>query len=431
MTAPKPDLAAFLRPELPAAALYGLPGKVATSIANATGTDPAVVLLAYLTMLGNAVGSQPHVVFGGANQACRLFTLIVGDAAAGRKGTAVAAVESLLRDADPDWSATRGMHGLKSTVAMIAKVADGNDPRLLITETETGRLFSVMHRAGDLAAQLRNAWDGRALTNDVAARRGGTLLRASDPHVSLLGMITAGELLPLHRRDSGGLESRFLYCVSAPERAVSPFAAESEATRCLAAETRETITAARLAVLRCADPVSADLCARRGIQPDAEMRPADEVAAGWLSKIRPRFPAVDESLGAFFSRAETHVVRLAHGYALADMSPEIRMDHIEAALGLWTYCARSAERVFAVPVGELLRETSPKVTAKIVRHLHGRYPDWVPRDEIRTGLLGGNVSSAAIDLSMTDLGRQGLIETRTVSTEGRPRTEYLLRWDSA
>ena len=62
-----PPLSAFLRPELPPAALHGLPGEVAAVLSGASGADPAAVLLTFLALLGNAAGPQPHAWFGGAD----------------------------------------------------------------------------------------------------------------------------------------------------------------------------------------------------------------------------------------------------------------------------------------------------------------------------------------------------------------------------
>lgn len=42
-----PPLAAFLRPQLPPAALYGLPGEVAVTLSEASGADPAAVLVSW------------------------------------------------------------------------------------------------------------------------------------------------------------------------------------------------------------------------------------------------------------------------------------------------------------------------------------------------------------------------------------------------
>ena len=121
---PVPPLSAFLRPELPAAALVGLPGEVTARLAASSGADPAAILSAFLTLLGNAAGPQPHARFGGAEHPPRLFTVLVGDAATGRKGTAYGNVEDLFTAADPDWAEARVLYGLQSGEAMIDQVHD-------------------------------------------------------------------------------------------------------------------------------------------------------------------------------------------------------------------------------------------------------------------------------------------------------------------
>jgi hypothetical protein len=56
---PAIPLGAFLRPELPDAALYGLAGEVTRDLADVTEADPAALLLTFLTMFGNAAGPEP------------------------------------------------------------------------------------------------------------------------------------------------------------------------------------------------------------------------------------------------------------------------------------------------------------------------------------------------------------------------------------
>src|SRR3984893_11380628 len=133
-----PPLSAFLRPELPAAALRGLPGDVATALSESSGANPAAGLVTFLALLGNAAGPQPHARFGGSEHPARLFAVLVGDAATARTGTALGAVERLFAEADPDWADGRVLFGLQSAEAMIDKVADDHsgDCRLMVVETE-------------------------------------------------------------------------------------------------------------------------------------------------------------------------------------------------------------------------------------------------------------------------------------------------------
>jgi Protein of unknown function (DUF3987) len=277
-----PSLAAFLRPELDPAALSGFPGEVAVTLSEATGADPAAVLVSFLALLGNAAGPQPHARFGGAEHPARLFAVLVGDAATGRKGTALGAVEKLFADADPDWSDGRVLYGLQSAEAMIEQVADGpsGDCRLMVVETEFGRLVDAMTRARGFSAQLRNAWDGRVLQRTTTRLNG----RASRAHISMLAMITPEELLRHHARlsQAGGLESRILYVFSAPEQDVSPFADSPDHDH-LAGRLRVVLESSRDAVMICTDPISRYLLTLRGIQPRAEMPVDAAVSDGWGS----------------------------------------------------------------------------------------------------------------------------------------------------
>jgi hypothetical protein len=418
-----PPLAAFLRPELPTAALYGLPGEVAVTLAQATGADPAAVLVTFLALLGNAAGPQPHAWFGGAQHPARLFTVLVGDASAGRKGTAFAAVETLFAEADPDWADTRVVHGLQSAEAMTDLVADGRgDCRLMVVETEFARLVTTMARSGTLSAQLRNAWDGRALQR-VSIRR---TQRASHAHISLVGMITPEELLRNHHRlsQAGGLESRILYVYTAPGGEVSPFTASPNVAG-MAERLRIVLEASRDAVMARADPISAYLLAARGIQPNADLAIAPDVADQWTRTVKPRLTAPGDHSG-LHSRAEAQVIRLAAAYALADQAPELGSEHIEAVIAVWSYCARSADVVFSVPVAQLPPRADPRAAAKIVRFLHERYPEWTARDELGTGVLHGNVPAAVLSAALEDLGAKRLTEHRQIPTAGRPRDEYRL-----
>ena len=412
--APVPPLSAFLRPELPAAALVGLPGEVTARLAASSGADPAAILSAFLTLLGNAAGPQPHARFGGAEHPPRLFTVLVGDAATGRKGTAYGGVEDLFTAADPDWAEGRVLYGLQSGEAMIDQVHDraaGGDCRLMVVETEFGRLVEQMARSGTLSAQLRNAWDGRALQRTTVK----TSRRASRPHISLLGMITPEELLRHHRRLSaaGGLESRILYVYAAPAADVSPFAAPAD-TGALATRVRQVLEASRETVMASTDPISRYLLTLRGIQPRLELPVGDGVTGGW-AQVKAKVTAPD----AMHSRAEAHVIRLAAAYALADMAPEITYAHVQAAVALRAYCAQSADVVFGVPVAQLPPRVNPNCSARIIRLLHDAWPGWVSRDDIGSGALHGNVPAHEITAALDSLAGRGLIVQQQVPT-GRP-----------
>jgi hypothetical protein len=410
ITETAPPLAAFLRPELPPAALRGLAGDVATALSESAGTDPAAVLVSFLTLLGNAAGPQPHARFGGADHPARLFAVLVGDAATARKGTALGAVERLFEEADPDWADSRVLYGLQSAEAMIDHVADGSgDCRLMVVETEFGRLVETMARAGTLSAQLRNAWDGRALQRSTVK----FTRRATRAHISLLAMITPEELLRHHDRlsQAGGLESRILYVYAAPAQDVSPFAAGGDHPD-LAARVRDALLVSRQRVMGSTDPVGRYLLTLRGIQPRTEFPVSDRVARSWGAKVRARLPIPGDGLRSLHSRAEPQVIRLAACYALAGMAGEISQGHVDAALALLSYCARSAEIVFGVPVARLRPRADPRHAAAVVRYLHEIWPARATPEQIAGGGLKGRVTAADVAAALASLLDKRLAEQR-------------------
>ena len=283
-------LITYLRPKLDPDALLGLPGEIAVRLAEATGADEAAILLSTLAMLGSAAGPEPHVVFGGAEHSARLFAVLVGKVATGRKGTATRAVERLFEAADPRW-AKRIDTGLKSPEALIALVDDmGEDTRLMIIESEFSRLVDTMARTGQFSERLREAWDGTPMFNTT--KKNPT--RATHAHISLVGSITPEKLEHHHRRLSqgGGLESRLLYVISAPDISddTNPFAGGLAAFPDLADRLRLTLDVSRKAVLERTDLISREIFMERGTgwQPSTVLPVHDAVQDGWRALVRDR-----------------------------------------------------------------------------------------------------------------------------------------------
>ena len=97
-------------------------------------------------------------------------------------------------------------------------------------------------------------------------------------------------------------------------------------------------------------------------------------------------------------RVETHIIRLALAYAIADGAVVLSQVHIDAAIALWSYCARSAERIFGMPTGGLAPQVNPKPRGQLFEYLHRNLARWVPRSEIMgDGLFRNNVRKSEFD----------------------------------
>jgi Protein of unknown function (DUF3987) len=421
---------------LPDAALYGLPGEIARSLSESSGADPASVLGMFLTMFGNAVGRQPHVMFYGHEEPGRLFTLIVGKWARGRKGTAWNAVRKLFIPAEPDWASKNIESGLQSPEALIEAVADSptGDPRLLILETEFARFVYTMMAQRKFSSQMRIAYDGEIISRKRVSK---SPLISTQHMVSLIGMITPGELIALQKL-SGGLESRMLYFYSAPGSktfTADPFK-PNEGEIILSERVREAIGKAWDNILGNTDPISAELAEIRGIAPSAQFRISDDVADNWKSVIAPEIEALHDRIGEDFerytARGQTHVIRLSLLYALADEASEICWPHVRAAMALWEFCALSARRIFSVPDDPKPR-INPIQQGKVFDFLLEIQREaevsgdedsaWASTQEITNEVLTNNTPATPI---LDDLEEQGLVESRKLLTgaRGRPRIEY-------
>lgn len=406
------------RPELGEGALYGLPGDVVQAIGPHTEGDPAALLLSYLTMLGNACGPQPSVSIGADHHPGRLYTLIVGDSATGRKGTAGSEIERLFDLAAPDWFADRIERGIQSAEAVVARAGDTRDPRLLLTEFEFGRLLATMARRPNLPSTLKEAWDGRPLstiTKDPANRR-----TARGAHVSIIGHITAPELADrLSSVDiASGYANRFLFAsVNRSKLLPRGGSLPTEVLDKLADETREVVDFAHDLALRHLDPVSRELCAFHGVYPPVELERTEAYFGLWddlyMNELQEHPAGVS---GIVTSRAEAQVTRLSVVFALADRSEVVDLPHLEAALAVWRFCQACAVAIFGTFTGN-------RDADRVLRELRNGA---LTRKDISV-LFSRNKSASQLDRIMAEVMATGLVDTCIRGTGRRATTVYSLK----
>ena len=133
----------------------------------------------------------------------------------------------------------------------------------------------------------------------------------------------------------------------------------------------------------------------------------DKAAAAWteiytsLSADRPGL------LGAVTARAEAQTIRLSLIFALLDKANVIKLDHLNAALAVWSYCDQSAAIIFGDSLGDpvadeiiaALRVSPAGMTRTAISDLFGRHRN--------TGQIG-----AALTL-LFSLGRARCERTET------------------
>jgi hypothetical protein len=375
------------KPELPKmeeAAYRGLFGSIVELVEPHTEADPVAVLASALVAVGNALGRGPFVQVGATQHHTNLFVGIVGDTATSRKGSSWDPVENIMHGSDRRWCEQRIASGLSSGEGLIAEVRDPvevpgkdgkmevvdqgvSDKRLLVQEGELAQALKVMLRQGNtLSPTLRNAWDGKSLRTLVRH----SPLRATKPHVSILGHITKAELVR-HLTEiemANGLANRFLWLLVRRSKSL-PFGGSWYEVD-LEPISREITTVIEYA------------------NKTFRLAWAENAKPLWTEAYKRLTEDRAGMFGAVTARAEAQTLRLAMLYALVDGSQYIRESHVESALAVWEYAEESARLIFGDAVGD---PDADKVLDALKRAKRG-----LTRTEVRD-LFGRNKGTEEID----------------------------------
>jgi len=348
-------------PAMPRAAFHGVAGRLVEIIKPHSEADPNAILLQFLAAAGNSFGRGPHVRIEGDTHSCNLFVTIVGDTSSGRKGTSWGRVRQVFKLADNDWVTNNVAGGLasgegliwavrdpifkmvaekdedtkKPTGNMVEELVDGGveDKRLLVQEAEMSRVLRAMKKEGNiLSAVIRELWD----TGDCRSMSKNNPGKTTGAMVSVVAHSSADEL----RREltdtdaANGFGNRFLWVLSFRSKLLPRGGNLTD--RDLEDVAGEIRQAQRFAASLQDEPLDFDQDAWRL----------------WESGYERLTIGQPGLAGSILARGAPQVRRLSLIYALLDLSGVIRVEHLRAALAVWSYCEQSVWRVFGDASGD-------------------------------------------------------------------------------
>ncbi len=394
-----------LRPE----AFHGIAGQFVRAVAHETEADPVALLVSFLAAAGSAIGAAPHVEVSGDRHPAKLWAVLVGDTAGGRKGTSLAWVREVVEKADPSW-ATRHASNLASGEVVAWAVRDAttatgrdgeevvteageDDKRLFAIESEFASVLRVAKRDGSvLSPILRQAWDSDRIIH-TAKRNPARCMRGA--HVVVLGHVTADELRrELSAADvANGFANRFMFVSvrrarSLPRGGRLPPGALDAIAEPLAVFLDYARTRCRI-----------------------EAGPTFwEVYEPWYERTQDAVPGV---VGSVLGRSAPYVLRLSLLFALLDGEDVLRADHARAALAVWQYVSDSAWHVFGRLSGDPVRD---RIIAALAES-----PGGMTRTGLRD-LFHRHASAKDIDAALMALLGVGEATYEPLRTGGRPVT---------
>jgi hypothetical protein len=339
------------------------------------------------------LGRSAHYQVEASRHYTNEFAVLVGASAKARKGSSLDQVLSVMRVIDPDWAERRLASGLSTGEGLIWKLRDSGDDdaggdqdkRLLVIEAEFASVLKVAKRQDStLSAIVRNAWDGKALETITKT----SPARASEAHISLIGHITRDELARNvdATEIANGFLNRFMHFAVRSSK-VLPFGGEVESV-----DFGDVI-----------DQLGQALTFGRKTE---RLRFADEAREIWPQHYTRLRDGHHGMLGAVTARSEAHVVRLSILYALLDSSDEIRVDHLRAALALWTYSEHSARWIYGYSLGDPLADELWNALA--------RRPEGMSRTEIRDW-FSRNKRRSDIDRALAVISDAGLARRQRIA----------------
>jgi hypothetical protein len=121
--------------------------------------------------------------------------------------------------------------------------------------------------------------------------------------------------------------------------------------------------------------------------------------------------------GAMTARSEAQVMRLACIYALLGCSDVIRVEHLQAALAVWTYCEDSVRFIFGDVLGD-------PVADSVLRSLRTR-PDGMSRTDIIVDVFSRHIKAEKLSRALDLLRKRGLARCEVCNDTGGRAEE---RW---
>jgi len=402
-------------PTLASQAMQGLAGKIVQTMLPNTESDPVAILALFLASYGNMIGRGAHFVVEGDTHYCKIWTVLVGESALARKGTAQGRVDRVLRQIDEHWYLNCRAFGLSSGEGLIHCVRDRRvkegkdgetvivdegvvDKRVLVTESEFASPLIQMQREGNvLSATLRTAWDDQVLQTLSKT----SPEKATGSHITICSHTNKEELLKhlTTAKLGGGVGNRFLFLLVRRSKKLPHGGAEDVLSEYLLNRLRRAITFGKEV---------RHITLSQKPEEDHGGQTAHQL---WEVVYEDFEEGVAGLTGMVTSRGEAQVRRLATIYAALDCSPEVKIDHLLAALALWDYSKQSAYLIFAGKTGDELAD-------EILHALQEAGDDGMGRTEL-LDYFNRNIKASRIRVALIQLHNTGWARCEKVK-ESRP-----------
>lgn len=388
---------------------YGPIGDAVVAAEPHTEADPVGVYASILALWSSAINGQVTMDNG---RPVVVWTVLAGESALGRKGTALRVAMGILERSMGKFLEDRTAGGVSSGPSLTQLLyerqektegtEDGADTRTVIVDEEWSENLKRQNRCPTFASKLRTCWDGATIRHTTTK----VSMTVESPRLGFHAHITPGEWSEYVKpRDAKGGSFNRLLPVMVEGPKVLPY------------NHKEVYP--EIQGLSDAYEWARRKPRRMSLGKDAGRR-FDELRVMFLQKIAD----MPSHLRCYVERTPEQIVRVAAVLTATECKTTISRQAIDAAWAFVQYSMRSVER--------LVREDENRIGGKVVKSLPDMIREILTRHggELPSGLLlrslGLRATAAVLKTTAEAMPDVEYTKGETASGKGRPPALYRL-----
>src|SRR5690606_7613444 len=386
---------------------YGPIGDAVVAAEPHTEADPVGVYAAVLALWSSAINGYVSTQDG---RPVVCWTVLAGESALGRKGTALRVAQNMVAPAIGDFLTARTAGGVSSGPSLTQLLYErqeetegtetGVDTRTITIDDEWSENLKRQNRCPTFASKLRTCWDGVTIRHTTTKVH----MVVNEPRLGFHAHITPGEWSEYVKpRDAKGGSFNRLLPVYVEGSKVLPYGHKERYPEVQGLD--EAYDWAR----RAPRVIKLDSAAARRF---------DELRAAFLDKMQD----MPRDLTCYIERTPEQILRVAATLVASERKTTVSRKALDAAWAFVQYSTRSVERLVRsddrVPATRKVAKTLPE----LIREIMTRYEGEVPHS-LMLRCLGIRATAASLRKALESMEDIRVV-TGVTSGRGRPGTVY-------
>lgn len=389
---------------------YGPIGDAVLAAEPHTEADPVGIYAAILALWSTALNGHVRMFDG---RPVAVWTVLAGESAIGRKGTALRVARKMLDKSIGAFLDARTAGGVSSGPSLTQLLYErqeetegtegGTDTRTIVVDEEWSENLKRQNRCPTFASKLRQCWDGGVIRHTTTKVH----MVVDEPRLGFHAHITPGEWSEYVKpRDAKGGSFNRLLPVSVEGSKILPY-------------NHKEIYPEVKGLADAYDWVRRK-SRRMSLSKSAGER-YDELRGVFLEKLAD----MPEHMRCYVERTPEQIVRVAAVLTATEMQTEISREAIDAAWAFVAYSMKSVERLVREDTSKVSGGRKTKPLTVLIREILTRY-EGEATASLMLRALGMRATAASLRAAVESMPDVQEFKGTTATGKGRPPVIYRL-----